>query len=308
MLLKQIQYFMTVAKCRHFTRAAERLFVSQSALSQQVTKLEADLGVQLINRESHPIELTLAGEEFMHYASQVLNSLDTLEQQMQKYRPEHKHTLHLGMITGLGRLPLTDFLSAFNTSHENILFSLTNGLSKDLCHHLIEGKLDLAIFAAPCDVDSYGFDWISIQKEDFVAIVPAGHCLATKKQLDLADTVDEPFIFPTKDNVSHDLFLTACKAAGFSPKILIYCNEPGRRIELVKAGLGISMVSESGLRYYGYDDQLIVLPLSRPFYKHIIIARRKEPHTFPPLELFWAYMQDYLQHHLPRHENTGIIK
>lgn len=302
MLLKQIQYFMAVAKCRHFTRAAERLFVSQSALSQQITKLESDLGVQLINRESHPIELTPAGEEFMQQSAHVLDCLDTLEQQMQKYRPEHKHTLHLGMITGLGRLPLTDLLSAFNTSHENICFSLMNSLSKDLCHRLIEGELDLAIFAAPCDIDTYDFDWISIQKENFVAIVPAGHRLAAMKQLDLNDTADEPFIFPTKDNVSYDLFLTACKAAGFSPKILSYCNEPGRRIDLVKAGLGISMISESGLRYYGHDDQLVVLPLSRLFYKHIVIARRKEPHNSAPLEIFWTYIQDYLQR-LPSHES-----
>lgn len=293
MLLKQIQYFMAVAECKHFTRAADRLFVSQSALSQQITKLENDLGVKLINRISHPVELTPAGQDFMQYAIKILDDISALQYQLQKYRPSHgQNTIHIGMITGLGNINIADILSSFNTNFSDINFTLTNNLSKELCRKLNDNELDLALFAAPYNIKDYDFDFISLEQEDFVCIVPNVHPFAQKEFLDLKDAKVEKFIFPSPENVSHDIFLTECRKAGFSPQIISYCNEPGRRIDLVNAGLGISLISLSGLQYYNCPD-ITVIPLVRPFYKHIVLARKKQKKTFSSLQTLWDYIQKY---------------
>ena len=137
MLLRQIQYFMAVAESHHFTKAAKQLFVSQSALSQQINKLEEDLGVKLLDRISHPITLTPAGEEFYRCAQKIISDINHLELQMQHYARDNQGTLHVGVITGLGKLPLTDIFSKFNTEiSPQMQFSLTNCLSKKLCHML----------------------------------------------------------------------------------------------------------------------------------------------------------------------------
>ena len=136
MLLKQIQYFMAVAQTRHFTRASEQMYVSQSALSQQITKLENDMGVTLINRLSHPIELTKAGEEFAKYGADVLTAVENLQEHMQAWQSTGRSTLHIGMITGLGNLPLADILAKFNTEHSDIKLTLATQLSKALCEQL----------------------------------------------------------------------------------------------------------------------------------------------------------------------------
>ncbi|WP_415945271.1 LysR family transcriptional regulator [Selenomonas montiformis] len=293
MLLKQLQYFMAVAECRHFTKAAERLFVSQSALSQQITKLENDIGVKLINRVSHPIELTPAGKDFAKYSSTVLADLDMLEQKMQAWRPKESSTLRIGMITGLGRIPLAEILAKFNGMHSETRLSLTTHLSKELCRLLNEDAIDLAIFATLNDMARYDFDVLSLQQEPFVAILPICHPCAEKEVFDLSKATNENFIFPTPENVSHDIFLAECRRHGFQPKIASYCNSPGRRIELVQAGIGISLISESGLSYYPQRDGIMIRPLREPIYKHIVIARQKNRRAFPALQAFWNYIQKY---------------
>lgn len=293
MLLKQIQYFMAVAQTRHFTRASEQMYVSQSALSQQITKLENDMGVTLINRLSHPIELTKAGEEFAKYGADVLTAVENLQEHMQTWQSTGRSTLHIGMITGLGNLPLADILAKFNTEHSDIKLTLATQLSKALCEQLENGTLDLAIIAAPRDIEKYDFNIIPLQQDPFVVILPAGHPMAKNKVFDLAKAAKERFIFPTKPNVSLDVFMEECKAAGFEPNIASFANDPGRRIDMVEAGLGIALISKSGLSYYLKNQKIAALPLKKPFYKNIVVARKKGVHKFPALCAFWNYVQQF---------------
>lgn len=293
MLLKQIQYFLAVAECRHFTRAAERLFLSQSALSQQITKLENDLNIKLINRDCHPIELTPAGEDFYHYAEYILHDVNQLHEGMKKWQKPHKHTIHIGMIMGLGGLPLSDFLAAFNTRYPEARFTLEHHLSKELCHMLTEGQLDFAIFAAPQNIHSYPFEILPIQQEPFLALLPPLHPSASTDYFDLTLAEKEKFIFPTPENVSYDILLQACKDAGFKPDIVSYCSGAANRIDLVKAGLGISIVSESALRYHRTED-LVIRPLKNPVYKHTVMARLQTTMPSSYKEAFWKHIQQEL--------------
>lgn len=293
MLLKQIQYFMAVAQTRHFTRASEQMYVSQSALSQQITKLENDMGVTLINRLSHPIELTKAGEEFAKYGADVLTAVENLQEHMQTWQSTGRSTLHIGMITGLGNLPLADILAKFNTEHSDIKLTLATQLSKALCEQLEDGTIDLAIIAAPRDIEKYNFNIIPLQQDPFIVILPAGHPMAKNKVFDLAKASKERFIFPTKPNVSLDVFMEECKAAGFEPNIASFANDPGRRIDMVEAGLGIALISKSGLSYYLKNQKIAALPLKKPFYKNIVVARKKGVHKFPALCAFWNYVQQF---------------
>jgi DNA-binding transcriptional LysR family regulator len=284
---------MAVAQTRHFTRASEQMYVSQSALSQQITKLENDMGVTLINRLSHPIELTKAGEEFAKYGADVLTAVENLQEHMQTWQSTGRSTLHIGMITGLGNLPLADILAKFNTEHSDIKLTLATQLSKALCEQLEDGTIDLAIIAAPRDIEKYNFNIIPLQQDPFVVILPAGYPMAKNKVFDLAKASKERFIFPTKPNVSLDVFMEECKAAGFEPNIASFANDPGRRIDMVEAGLGIALISKSGLSYYLKNQKIAALPLKKPFYKNIVVARKKGVHKFPALCAFWNYVQQF---------------
>jgi LysR family hydrogen peroxide-inducible transcriptional activator len=238
MNLHHLRYFVTLAHLEHYTKAAKQLFVSQSALSQQINKLEDDLGVKLLDRISHPITLTPAGEEFYRCAKKILSDINHLELQMQHYARDNQGTLHIGVITGLGKLPLTDILSKFNTEiSPQMQFSLTNCLSKKLCHMLGNHEIDIAIMAVSDDFPTNDFEILSLQHEPFLAILPAAHTLSNNTQISLQELETENFIFPTAENVSYDVFMAACLKTGFTPNIVTYCNNPGQRIDLVQFGL-----------------------------------------------------------------------
>lgn len=290
MLLKQLQYFIAVAECRHFTRAADKLFVSQSALSQQITKLENDFGLKLINRNKHPIELTPAGTDFFIHATSIAQNIEQMQLQMQKYLPLERRTIHLGMITGLGNINIAGILRSFSEKYPDINFNITNKLSKELCRMLQEHKIDLGIFAAPYHIEEYPFEVLPLENEEFVLIVPRNHPLAKCATIHLADASQEKYIFPTVENVSYDIFITECKRAGFSPKIISECNSPGRRIDLVQGGLGISLISLSGLRYHNHPD-VAVVRLKAPFYKQMVLARTKQEDASPVITALWNYIQ-----------------
>ena len=292
MLLRQIQYFMAVAESHHFTKAAKQLFVSQSALSQQINKLEEDLGVKLLDRISHPITLTPAGEEFYRCAQKIISDINHLELQMQHYARDNQGTLHVGVITGLGKLPLTDIFSKFNTEiSPQMQFSLTNCLSKKLCHMLGNHEIDIAIMAVPDELSTTDFELLSLQHEPFMVILPPAHPMANQAQINLKDLQTENFIFPTAENVSYDLFMAACQKAGFTPNIVTYCNTPGQRIDLVQSGLGISLISESGLTYFNHHADVVSRTLTEPFYKHIAMVRRREEKHPPLVDKFWEYIR-----------------
>lgn len=292
MLLRQIQYLMTIAEYKHFTRAAERLFISQSALSQQITKLENGLGVKLINREQHPVELTPAGHDFVRCAERVQESVARLERSMRKHLPLEQRTIRLGMITGLGSLDIAGLLTAFSNQYPDINYTITNNLSKGLCKMLSDETIDLAILAAPYDIDDYHFELFPMQDEEFVLITPENHPFAEKNEIMLAEAKDERFIFPTPENVSYDIFTNECQKAGFSPKIISECNGPGRRLDLVKAGLGIALISQSGLDYYN-SPGICCVRLHVPFYKRIVLARAKRKDISMIQTTLWQYIQQY---------------
>lgn len=292
MLLRQIQYFMAVAESHHFTKAAKQLFVSQSALSQQINKLEDDLGVKLLDRISHPITLTPAGEEFYRCAQKIISDINHLELQMQHYACDNQGTLHVGVITGLGKLPLTDIFSKFNTEiSPQMQFSLTNCLSKKLCHMLGNHEIDIAIMAVPDELSTTDFELLSLQHEPFMVILPPAHPMANQAQINLKDLQPENFIFPTAENVSYDVFMAACQKAGFTPNIVTYCNTPGQRIDLVQSGLGISLISESGFTYFNHHADVVSRTLTEPFYKHIAMVRRREEKHPPLVDKFWEYIR-----------------
>ena len=285
---------MAVAESHHFTKAAKQLFVSQSALSQQINKLEDDLGVKLLDRISHPITMTPAGEEFYRYGKKILTDISRLEVKMQHYARDNQGTLHIGVITGLGKLPLTDILSHFNTEiSPQMQFSLTNCLSKKLCHMLSNHEIDIAIMAVHADFPPAEYELLSLQHEPFLAIFPAGHPLTEKPQISLQALQNENFIFPTPENVSYDVFMAACIKTGFTPNIVTYCNNPGQRIDLVQSGLGISLISASGFSYFNHQSDIISRPLTEPFYKHIAMVRRREENHPPLVNKFWEYIRTH---------------
>lgn len=144
MEIHQLRYVLAVAHTCSFSLAAEKCFVSQSTLSQQISKLEKELQVKLFSRNTRSVTLTEAGSEFVQQASGIMLAFDKLEQSMLGYNGLLKGTLNLGAITSLEKIDFSNMIAIFFALHPNLHLNIMHGGSYELIDALRARTIDLA--------------------------------------------------------------------------------------------------------------------------------------------------------------------
>lgn len=193
---KLLEYFVTVAEELNFTKAAERLHMSQPPLSSQIKKLENDLGAELFVRGKRHLQLTPAGGLLLTRAQAILNMADTTRAEIRSMKGEVSGTLRIAIVEGRAPFIIAEWLTGFSKLYPGVKFRLWNGSSDDALNHMDSGLSDLAIIAAPYDREH--LEGILAAREPWVAIIPARHPLAQKEQVNLADLKDEPLVIPQR--------------------------------------------------------------------------------------------------------------
>jgi DNA-binding transcriptional LysR family regulator len=247
MELRQLQYFAAVARHRHFTRAAQELYVTQPALSQQVRRLEAELGLALLRRTSRGVELTAAGEDLLVHAEAVLAEVAQARAQMDR---------HAGVSRGVARVAATaadaprlpDALADFHADHPRIQIALRQGSAAEVVALVQRGSVDVAVLAlldAPAGVAIH-----PLADEPLRVAVPTDDPLAgTTAKLEALR--GRPFILAEPGTALRETVMAATQAAGFSPLPLVEVGDPATVRHLIRAGLGISLVPASWLERPG---------------------------------------------------------
>lgn len=247
MELRHLRYFLAVAEELNFTRAAERLNISQPPLTQQIKALEAELGVALIDRSAYRIELTDAGRAFATEAARILGDVRSAVQLAQRAAAGAVGRVRVGFTESASFNPrVTESLRAFRSSYPEVEVSLEEHQSIALAAGLREGRLDVAFLRPPLRTDEdLAFDLL--EEEQLVVALPTGHRLAGRHEVALDDLATETFIlYPRAVRPGlADAVVTACEAAGFTPKVGQYAPQLSSTINLVAASLGISIVPES---------------------------------------------------------------
>lgn len=246
MELRQLGYFAAVARHRHFTRAADELHVTQSALSQGVRRLEDELGVALLRRDGRGVELTAAGEDLLARAETMLAEAAQARAEMDA---------HAGLLRGIVRVAATAgdapglpaALAAFHGDHPGIRIGLRQGTTAEVLELVRTGAVDLAIAATP-EGGEPGVRATPLGDEPLVAIAAPDDPLGSAGEVTLWDLRDRPFILAEPGSGLRAAVGAACAAAGFSPVPLFEVGEPSTVRYLAHAGLGVSVVPASWLR------------------------------------------------------------
>ncbi|WP_329462408.1 LysR family transcriptional regulator [Streptomyces sp. NBC_01431] len=211
MELRQLSYFVTVAEELHFGRAAGRLHIVQSAVSQQVRRLERELGAELFDRSPRHVRLTAAGERLLPEARAVLAAAERARAAVRE-----RATLRLGTSTGLGE-HLDRVLGAFAGLAPDTAVELVSAPTRDRLAQVADGRLDAAFVRSRQPAP--GLRILSLWEDPLVAAVPAGHPLARQDEIALADLADLPLCITARrtNPALVDLVVGACHAAGFEP-------------------------------------------------------------------------------------------
>ncbi|HEU4655885.1 MAG TPA: LysR family transcriptional regulator [Capillimicrobium sp.] len=239
MELRQLRYFVAVARHGSFTRAAEELWLTQSALSQQIRRLENEVGVPLLARTSRGAELTAAGEQLLARAERALAEVDAARAELGGHAGATAGRVRVAATAVDGaRLPAA--LAAFHRRHPGIQVALRHASASEAAALAARGSVDLAVVglagAAPA-----GAVVAAELAEPLRAMLPAG----ASGPVALADLREEPFVLAEPGSPLRDAVMAACQAAGFSPVPLLEVSDPATVRHLVEAGLGVSIAPAS---------------------------------------------------------------
>ena len=193
MELRHLRYFLAVAEEGSLTVAAERrLHTSQPSLSRQIRDLEVEVGVPLLTRSVHGVELTPAGKAFLDHARLALTQVEAAREAARRAAQPEKPGFALGFLTGQEMDWLPEAMHILRDELPNIDVTIASEYSPDLADDLMRGKLDLAFMRREANAADLVFR--TVTQEPLVAVLPSDHRLASKKSLEVRQIAAEPFI------------------------------------------------------------------------------------------------------------------
>ncbi|MFD3522356.1 LysR family transcriptional regulator [Streptomyces sp. NPDC058653] len=241
---RDLRYFVAVAEELHFTRAAERLFVSQPALSKQVRVLERSLGAPLFDRDRRGVRLTSAGAALLPHARRVLAEWEAGLVEFEAAKAAQRATLAVGMSTSPGRGGMLPAIrSRFTAAHPDAVLTLRQVSWHDTTAGLADGTSDVAFVWLPLpDADRYR--WLVMAEEPQLVALAETHRLALRETVDFADLRDEPFLaLPGSAGPLRDHWLALDAREGCPPVIGAEIASPDETYEALVDGLGVCLLA-----------------------------------------------------------------
>jgi DNA-binding transcriptional LysR family regulator len=247
MELRHLRYFVAVAHEGHVTRAAEKLHIQQPPLSQQIRALEREIDAALFVRHPRGVSLTDAGRSFLADAEQILAQAEHAKIRARRTARGEVGRIAVGFTTSAPFHPLVArAIREFRGNRPNVSFVLEESSSGDMVSGLRDDRLDVAFIRSGL-VDPEGITVHPLLQEDMVAAFPARHPLSKRTRLTLKDLADETLILYRRPDGRglYDVIIAACAEAGFSPHVGQEAPRIVSTLNLVAAGLGITIVPAS---------------------------------------------------------------
>jgi DNA-binding transcriptional LysR family regulator len=245
MELRHLRYFVAVAEELHFGRAAARLHIAQPPLSQQIRRLESELGVELLRRNRRTVQLTDAGRLLLEQSRPLLAQAERIEQLLGEAAGGEVGRLGIGFVGSASYEALPRILRAFRSRFPNVELRLEELTTAGQASALAAGRIDVGLLRTP--VGDPSLELTPLVEERLVVALPDSHALAARKRVPVAALAGEPFVLVPRQLGTglYDDVLAVCRAAGFSPNVVQEANEMQTIVSLVSAGIGVSLVPES---------------------------------------------------------------
>ncbi|MBW1731471.1 MAG: LysR family transcriptional regulator [Deltaproteobacteria bacterium] len=283
--LNKLRVFYLTVREKSITKAAEKLFVTQPAVTMQIKSLEEGLGIKLFRKRGNVIELTEAGKDLYSYAEKIFDIVRKMEGRMARYSDVSGGCLVIGTTRSFARHLMPDVLSNFQEQFPNVKISLRVGSSKAIADDLLEFKYDLGIIGEL----PYGskLKTINYTKEEFRLVTSNDHRFVGRRSVSLKELENEPIIIREEGASSRHLILSLLHDHNVSPSVLIEAGSVEFIKKYVIMGRGVSFLYVSEIRREIEKGLLRDIPLKEgPILLQTVIAFPRDAGLSPAAEAF----------------------
>jgi DNA-binding transcriptional LysR family regulator len=256
-----LEFFRVTGRLQHVTRAAEKLGMSQPALSRALAQLERTLGVPVFERAGRSIRLTRHGETFLRHIERAHAEIEEARLELADLAESHQGTLALGFLRTLGADYAPNLVQRFSSRFPGVRFTFIQNNSDMLTECLLKGEADLVLTAVPTVHPK--LSWSQTAYQNLVLIVPQDHPLARQRSASLRDVANEKFVSFKPAHAMRRLTDDLCREAGFTPQFSFEGDDSSSVPGFVAAGFGVAVVPPEAGRLPGVASLEIASPEAR---------------------------------------------
>jgi len=292
MELHQLRYFVAVAETGNFTRASERAHVSQPSLSQQISKLESEVGHKLFHRLGRKAVLTEAGVAFLERARRILFEVENAAKELGDH-PSLGRRITVGAVQTVMPYLLVPLLAQVRDSHPNLLIDAQEDFRSNLVRGVVEGDLDLAVVPLPIKEHRISIEPLLV--EPLLLVVGKQHPIATRTEITITDLAEETFISMGDSSSLAAQIRLFFGDQKFQPRIGFRCSQVATLKQFIAMGLGISLLPQLA-RLPDDHDTLTYLRLtgSEPT-RELVIIRHLQRYQSRGAEQFLTVLRDHVR-------------
>nr|WP_325191579.1 LysR family transcriptional regulator [uncultured Selenomonas sp.] len=273
MELRQLEYFLMVSDLTSFTRAAERLYVSQPAVTNAVRTLEEELGIQLFDRSQRKVALTTEGKIFYRHIQNIMQGISTTLNEINDLKSHNRGHLAIGVTPLAGITSTSRILAEFRCAYPNINISLIEKNVKGLVELLHDDKLDFIFVFDLSEQEQSRLCCLPLSQEELMMCCSRKHRLCRMNSVTLASLTEESFILMETHCLFRQLLIKHFEEADSMPPVTMEVSQAKLLMSLVAADVGISILPESLIES---DNNLIAIPLMPPIYLHPTLAHKAD--------------------------------
>lgn len=286
MEIQQLYYYMELCKQKNFTEAGYACNMTQGALSKQIRKLENELGITLIRRNTRKFELSKEGEIFLSYAKKMTGTYEEMLKNVQK-----NQEIKIGCMPVLAPYHFARLVADFRKEYPDIKLVIDERIASDIQEN--SDRYDFLILRENMMEDQKKFRFSPLYDDKLCAVLYEKHPLYGRDRLQLKELKDDVFIFPERGSGSYEVFYKSCEKAGFEPKIAFEFPQANTIMSFVSEGVGVAITFSTVYREAKCAG-VKMIPLEDELHSVISLFYRKNK----PLDYAKKQFLNYVREHL----------
>lgn len=291
--IQHIKYFLEIARCKSFSKAAEHLFVTQPILTRCIKNMEEELEQPLIIRSTKTFALTDAGEALVVYGSRLVEQYEDIYRHLQDIKESKVGEIHISSPGVLLDMYFPKLVTEYRKKYPGIKITISERGSRLIAQDVLDGKVDIGLVMLPVE-ETYQLNVVPIIRDEVCVLVRKDHAFAKREYVHIKQLQGVEIITYNKNNTLYNTFVEMCQEQGFLPDIIYQSMMPNFVMDVIAYGNCVGIMPAPMLKQFQTED-LVSVPIRPHFPWEIAMITQKGRYLPNAANSFLEFVQEYLQ-------------